>query len=391
MRRLSRRDFLKIAGAASLGGILSACGVDQISTPTKTLFPTLTLIPTVTPTRTPTQSPTPTTTVSSTPTPRLITLRDYASAIGFYIGVLGGGYGFRDSYDAITNLQQQEFNATINYLGWDDVEPEKERHNWGPTDNDISFAVRHNMEVCGHPLVWCQGLPSWIAGEFTRAELLDLMIGHIRSVIQRYRGKVKNWVVVNEAFHPRGDIFSRYIGDDYIEIAFATAREADPNATLIYNDYDNHYLGATRERLTRDIVTHLQRKQLIDGLGLQLTIWATSAPSKENVIEAMRSYNIPIFVTEFAVLLKGVAGTQEQRYAIQASIYKEMLEAAIESKVCNHFYIFGIGDKFSIHENPIFPWAHPTQDPTPFDDNLVPKPAYFAMLEVLRRTYQTRK
>jgi endo-1,4-beta-xylanase len=218
--------------------------------------------------------------------------------------------------------------------------------------------------------------------------LLNLMVSHIRTVIGRYKGKVRIWAVVNEAFHPRGDIFSKYIGDDYIDIAFATAREADPDALLIYNDYDNEYLGAKREKLTRDIVLKLQTKNLIDGLGIELTTLATNPVSKESLIEAMQSYSIPIYITEFAVLLGGISGTQEQRYVKQASIYKDMLEAAIESTVCNHFYIFGVGDKFSIHENPIFSWAAPNQDPTPFDDNLMPKPAYFAMLEVLQKAFQ---
>lgn len=73
---ISRRDFLKLSGAASLGLALSACGSTQepSATPRLTNTPRSTATPrptqTSTPTVTPTRTPTATRTSTLTPTPR---------------------------------------------------------------------------------------------------------------------------------------------------------------------------------------------------------------------------------------------------------------------------------------------------------------------------------
>jgi len=122
--------------------------------------------------------------------------------IDFHIGVLGGGVDI-ESYEKMTSVQQREFNATINYLGWNELREDEVDYNWGPTDNDIAFAKKHNMEPLGHPLVWCQGMPDWIQNRsFEKQELTTTMVEHIKAVVDRYKRDIKIWSVVNEAFHP---------------------------------------------------------------------------------------------------------------------------------------------------------------------------------------------
>jgi len=72
---LNRRVFLRLAGLATLGQILAACGLDPAPTPTPeatltpTPLPTATATPTQTPTPTPTSTPTPSPTQPPTATP----------------------------------------------------------------------------------------------------------------------------------------------------------------------------------------------------------------------------------------------------------------------------------------------------------------------------------
>ncbi len=392
---LGRREFLRFLGLLGSSVFLSSCQAKatelvQTIIPTKTYAPTSiktsTPEPKISPSVTSSTTPKPTVTTSptqsSTPTKIPVTLRDFADLINFRIGVLGGGVD-RESYERMTNIQQREFNATINYLGWNELREVEGRFNWGPTDNDIAFAKKHNMEPLGHPLVWCQGMPDWIQNRsIERQELSTMMVDHIKTVVDRYKEDVKIWSVVNEAFHQRGDVFNQVIGKEYIELAFKTVREIDPTATLIYNDYENEYAKGTRRQITIDVIEPLRNKGLIDGVGLQMTLMGHNPPLKNDVIDTMKSYGLPVYVTEFAVLMGNVSGTVEQRYNLQAGIYQEMLEAAIESGVCDHFYIFGIGDKYTVYER--IQGSNKDRDPSPFDDDFKPKPAYYALLDVLK-------
>ena len=70
------------------------------------------------------------------------------------------------------------------------------------------------------------------------------------------------WDVVNEALadgdegYLRESIYSRTNRDDFIDTAFRTAREQDPDALLIYNDYNCHFPGK-RKKLIR-LLTELK-------------------------------------------------------------------------------------------------------------------------------------
>jgi endo-1,4-beta-xylanase len=102
------------------------------------------------------------------------------------------------------------------------------------------------MFVVGHTLVWHSQVPAWVFTDSSgnpvdRETLLARMRGHIRTVVGRYKGRVKGWDVVNEALAEDGSLrdspWRRIIGDDYIAKAFQFAHEADPAAQLYYNDY----------------------------------------------------------------------------------------------------------------------------------------------------------
>jgi endo-1,4-beta-xylanase len=158
-----------------------------------------------------------------------------------------------------------------------------------------------------------------------------------------------------------------------VATAFQAAREADPSALLIFNDTDNHTLDGWTTPQTWRIVRHLKELGLVDGVGLEMHLDGSTPPTKEAVITTMRSYGVPVVVTEFDVNMTHVGGAQTDR---------DMLEACLESGVCRSFTVWGIGDKYS--------WLEayqslPNADATMYDDRLQPKPAYFAVYNVLLR------
>ena len=377
--------------------MLSACA--PVSAPTSTPAPSATLLPTATATPTSTPTATPTATPTSMPTskhanisvptatpstivftPQPPTLRNLADARNFYIGTFYMAYEF----DRITTIQEKEFNLAGIYVGMSLTQPKQ-----GDFRLDTMIGLAHRAfnakrEVLIHPLIWAGDVPDWVKkGHFSRDEMIQIIRTHIRALMKPFLGKRVIFVVVNEAYI-EGDIFRQVIGDDYVDIAFQTAREYDPSAILIYNDYDNHTTAGARTQISQDIIKRLKAQNLVDGIGLQMHLDGAKPPSKDDIISTMRSYGLPVYVTEFDVNLRNVKGDQEQRFAVQAEIYRNSLEACIESAVCNHFVIFQTVDKYSVWETmPSLPFYSTNADPTPFDDEMRPKPAYYAIRDVL--------
>jgi endo-1,4-beta-xylanase len=218
----------------------------------------------------------------------------------------------------------------------------------------------------------------------SRDELIGIMKNHIVQVMSHFKGKVNLWPVVNESRNPTElaeegepyDMFGAIIGADYVDIAFETARKADPSATLIYNECRNEQSKGSHGRLTqstRDIVNRLKSKGLIDGVGIQMHLDGSQPPDIDDLIQTLKSYGMPIYLTEFDVDMSKVPGTSEEKNRIQAQIYKNVFKACVDLGVCRDVYFWETGDKYS--------WPGGTA--TMYDDDLKPKPAYFAIRKVL--------
>ncbi len=95
--------------------------------------------------------------------------------------------------------------------------------------------------------------------------------------MKRYKDVVYCWDVFNEAIvdgrfarQPlRETTFYKICGnDEYIRKAFEFAREADPNALLFYNDY-NECDPAKRDRIYNMVKEMKAAGVPIDGIGMQ--------------------------------------------------------------------------------------------------------------------------
>ncbi len=338
--------------------------------------------PTFTPRPIPTNTPTPRPTATSTPTP-CTTLRACAERKKFEIGSYLTGTWFRD--DKWRDTIAREFNLAVLSAGfyWDAVEPTRGQFNFSSVDEQVAFAQSKKMPICGHALLLAESpyIPDWLAqGNLSRDDLAQLLRAYIGQVMQRYKGQISQYIVVEDPYPGSpADVFYPKFGYDYIDLAFQIARETDPSATLIFNAGDNETSAGASTQLTRQIVQRLKAKGLVDGVGLEMHLDATKPYTKQDVIATMRSYAVPVYVTEIDVDLTDVPGTREERYAKQAQVYRDMLAACLESGVCKSFAVWGIGDKHSWLER-----KSSNADPTLFDDDLRPKPAFSALLEILQ-------
>lgn len=132
------------------------------------------------------------------------------------------------------------------------MQPEPNKFTFEVADKMIQFAEDNGMQLRGHTLVWHNQMPDWFftdenGNDVSREELLKRMKDHITAVVSRYKGRIHAWDVVNEAVEDRGEEMLRkskwidIIGEDFIDYAFKFAHEADPDALLFYNDYNESH------------------------------------------------------------------------------------------------------------------------------------------------------
>src|SRR6185369_6561929 len=168
------------------------------------------------------------------------TLGASAAQSGRYFGTAIAAGRLGDSQ--YTNIANAEFNMVTpeNEMKMDATEPQQNVFNFNAGDQVYNWAVSHGKQVRGHTLAWHGQQPGWMQS-LSGSALRNAMINHINGVMAHYRGKLAYWDVVNEAFNEDGSRRNSNLqqtGNDWIEVAFRTARTADPSVKLCYNDYN---------------------------------------------------------------------------------------------------------------------------------------------------------
>jgi len=295
----------------------------------------------------------------------------------FKIGVYLEDSDVQDPTGLPEKIATQEFNhRVINQLSLIAYEAPG-RWSFSGSDSLVTKARAANQSMVGG-LIWGseRSIPDWIKnGSFTRDQLLTIMQDHIEAVMTKYKGVIGSYIVVNEAFRDYGttDWLYQRLGRDYVRIAFKHARAIDSKAVLIYNHYENHTKDGVNYQITKEDINELKNLGIVDAVGTQLHLYKTR-PKKADVIDAMRSYGIPVWVTEFDTFqIPGNANPEQE----QASITRDMLEAAMESGVCDSFTVWGLNDSHS--------FFGPENKTCLFNLDNKPKLNYYAASSILAR------
>src|SRR5262249_12667256 len=126
----------------------------------------------------------------------------------------------------------------------------------------------------------------------------------IRTVVSRYRGKIDSWDVVNEALddgepYLRPSKWRDIVGPEFLAKAFEGAHEADPDALLVYNDY-NVELPKKREKLLRRIGELREKGAPLRAVGIQGHWEVDRIPFRdiEALLDAMKARGLKVMVSE---------------------------------------------------------------------------------------------
>jgi endo-1,4-beta-xylanase len=291
-----------------------------------------------------------------------------------------------------------ENNAQFIMSGWQTCQAVIQRfpHYWdyAQADSVIKWAYDNNKKVKLQHLVWHGSTPDWIVNAgYAPAEVNDIMKQFIQQSIEHYNTNYPNTVthysVVNEAVNDsngsyRETFWYNELGPEYIANAFRFAHEADPNAKLYYNDYNIDGINTKSNAVYNMVSDLLDDGVPIHGIGLQMHIFNLNQyPGKQSILNNMSRFGqlgLEVYVTEADVVINAdQTGLTEEKLSEQATIYREILEACLESPYCNDFALWGITDRYSWIIN------HTGHDDWPLllDENFQPKPAWCAIMEEL--------
>ena len=285
------------------------------------------------------------------------------------------------------------------------IHPEENKFNWAPADEIIAFAQANKMKMRGHTLCWHNQLPPWMfvdqKGDTVSKEvLLSRLKTHITEVVTRYKGKIYAWDVVNEAISDKQDEFYRksawykICGEEFIAKAFQYAHEADPEALLFYNDYNE--ISAVKRKKIIKLATDLKKAGVpIHGIGLQ-GHWAVNEPSRSQLDSTLAEFAATGFKLHITELDISVYPKEHQRRDRKASDYdtafnelkaKQQIEVY---KMCFELFrkyknsissvtFWNISDRSSWLDN--FPVRGRKDYPLLFDKRLKPKKVYWEVVK----------
>ncbi|WP_282086279.1 endo-1,4-beta-xylanase [Aquimarina algiphila] len=314
------------------------------------------------------------------------------AAVGFSVGTIVRDNRLTGMHDEV--IRRDFNNITSEYqMKMDVMYPSQGTYDFGPADAIVDYGVANGIDVHGHALIWHNSTPDWVenfAG--TDAEFEDMIRDYIRTVLERYKGKVRSWDVVNEAIADGSNelrfddsVFRRRMGADYIEKCFQMARDVDPDVLLFYNDYNMASDSGKRAAMFA-IADRLKALNLIDGIGAQLHI-SYNGPARSEiqaVVDGTVSRNLLMHFAELDIRTNpeensSVTALSSERALLQKDKYKELAEIYTDIPTANKFAftVWGLKD----NESWLLDFWGVPDFPLLFDSNFDPKPAYQGVIE----------
>ena len=303
----------------------------------------------------------------------------------------------------------KEFNSVTaeNDMKPVSVHPAEGVWQWGAADSIANFCRQNGIKMRGHCLCWHSQFADWMftdkKGRPVKKEVFyQRLREHIHTVVNRYKDVVYAWDVVNEAIsdNPRGTFENgkftpgspyrdskhfQLCGDEFIAKAFQFAHEADPNAQLFYNDYNECDPGK-RDRIYNMVKKMQDAGVPIHGIGMQ-GHYNVYGPSEEDIDAAITKYSQlvkHIHVTELDIRVNTEMGGQLRFSRGEDKPLAPYLNTLLTDQYNRVFRVFrkhkdvidcvtfwNLGDRDS--------WLGVNNHPLPFDENYKPKQAYFAI------------
>ena len=322
-------------------------------------------------------------------------LRDLGDALGVTIGSItrDNFYDFPETELYQKTLGEQfGILTTGNAAKFGPLSTGQGTYDFSTLDRHLEFAETYDMQFHGHVFIWHSQTPNWLQnGTWTREQLIEILNDHITQVGTYLKGKVVLWDVVNEPWLGDGSWRSPSIWNDvidaentasdqrdFIDLAFQKAREIDPDAELILNDFSVATINDKSDAMYAWAQSMVNRGIPLDGVGFQMHL--TGAINYDSFAQNMQRFadlGLNIHVTELDVRVPIPFSTQK---AIdQADVYRQVIRKVLDQPAVKTFTMWGFTDAHSW-----IPTHFPgTDNALIFDTEYRPKHAFVALQEEL--------
>ena len=332
-------------------------------------------------------------------------LRNIAAKSGLLYGSYIDPWELKDEADYEAVCAHECGLMVDGRMDWDHLQPTPDRHGFTGVDADYDWATANGMKFRGHTLVYGERAPSWYAALPGRNAAIDALEKHVAETCRHFAGRVQSWDVVNEAIliaSPRPDrlrphVFLDKIGPEYLDIAYRTARENDPNALLVYNEFDIEMEKPDqleKRRVMFELIDGFKKRGVpLDAIGLQSHLFYEDMQHFDEkafsrFLDEIAARGLQIMLTELDCVDNGAPSDIAARDAAVASTYRRYLDVALANRAVTSVITWGVSDRMS--------WIISVGDPRtkrpdglrprplPFDAEMRPKPVYWAMVDALK-------
>lgn len=324
--------------------------------------------------------------------------RDLNIDWGTEVRIYGGATGDSLYMDAIPrHFNLIVFGGVMNMVN---IQPQKGIWDFTRVDRMLQYAESYGLKIRWQSLIYgypqystgdWHPTPEWVrTGDFTREEMITIMNDHITEVMNHYGNRIAVWAVVNEPLTKTGlkkCVWKDKLGEDYVELAFKMARECNPDTVLCLNEVEADYIGQSgkHDRFYQYVRGLVEKEIPIDAVGLQFHLAVPeysyhTEPSIDKILSNINRYTdlgLDVLITELDVRIR--EPITPEKLEKQAEVYSTVIDAALQSGSCKSITVWGYTDKYSW--NPDSEYSHPCI----FDENLEPKPAYYAVRETMEK------
>lgn len=327
-------------------------------------------------------------------------LKDYYEDY-FTIGAAVSPQGLKRPEEAQLIIQHFGSMTPENAMKMGPIHPREDFYFWRDADSIVAFARQHHLKLRGHTLCWHNQAPRWMfidsslnpPDTVSKELLFKRLKEHITAVVTRYKDVIYAWDVVNEVISDnpneyfRNSQWYKICGEEFVEKAFIYAHEADPNALLFYNDY-NETNPVKREKILR-MVKGLKDKGIpIDGVGLQShwSIHDLSEGQVDSTLSEFAKLGLKVQITELDIKVQpgGNAARNDtartynpEREKLQTEQYEMVFRLLRKYRnVISGVTFWNVSDKYSWLDRRGGGKAYPLL----FDTAYQPKKAYYQVV-----------